>query len=60
MSQWTLAALVLLAAAAVGGCHEEGRRVYSLDKGTYAGPEVPRPPDTAEQGWRERAEKMRF
>lgn len=60
MRRWTFAALILLAAAAVGGCRDEGGRAYAFDKGTYAGPEVPKPPASAAQGWRERAEKMRF
>jgi hypothetical protein len=54
-------ALVLVAAAALGGCRDEEQgRMLSFDKGEYGGPPVPAPPDAAAQGWRERAEKMKF
>jgi hypothetical protein len=53
-------ALIIVAAAALGGCRDEDGRVLDFDKGKYAGPAVPKPPSAAAQGWHDHAEKMRF
>ena len=55
-----MAALIIVAAAALGGCRDEDGRALDFGKGKYAGPAVPRPPANAAEGWREHAEKMRY
>jgi hypothetical protein len=60
LRKWTVLALIIVAAAALGGCRDEDGRVLDFDKGKYAGPAVPKPPSAAAQGWHDHAEKMRF
>jgi hypothetical protein len=60
LRQWTVLALILVAAAALGGCRDEDGRALDFKKGSYGGPAVPKPPSEAAQGWRDHAEKMRF
>jgi hypothetical protein len=55
-----MVALILVAAAALGGCRDEDGRPLAFDKGEYGGPEVPKPPSEAAKGWRDHAERMRF
>jgi len=55
-----MAALILVAAAALGGCRDEDGRPLAFEKGQYAGPEVQAPPSDAAKGWNARTEKMKF
>lgn len=60
MRQWTAFALMLITAAALGGCRDEDGRVLAFDKGEYGGPPIPDAPPQAAEGWRARTEKMRY
>jgi hypothetical protein len=57
----TASVLIVVAAVALGGCRDDEQgRSLSFDPGKYSGPQMPKSPQQAAQGWREHAEKMKF